>query len=69
MDNASYREQEQGVCPTCGADGKLKYGAMEQNIDEIVHPYKCSECGFEGREVYTVEFMEHRDSEDNELEE
>lgn len=58
----SYFDVEEGICPKCGFD-KLEYdGGEEWNKD-----YTCTNCGFEGTEVYELDrmdipkFQEHHD--------
>ena len=49
---------EQGICPKCGSKN-LDYGCSEPKDESIHYPYTCQDCGFDGEEVYSIEFAEH----------
>lgn len=48
---------EQGVCPKCLSE-ELNYAKVRVDTSElkIEYPFKCTNCGFEGLEVYHAEF-------------
>ena len=51
-------EEEEGVCPKCGGI-QLDYGAMDYNGESIYYPYSCPECGIEGKEWFSMTFVQH----------
>lgn len=58
---------EVGTCPMCLNSG-LNYTHYENDADgNLVYPYTCSICGFEGQELYSVAFIKHLDSEGEEI--
>ena len=59
--------QEVGTCPKCG-DQKLNYTHYENDQDgNLVYPYTCSGCGFDGQELYSVSFIKHLDEDGEEI--
>lgn len=53
------KSNSQGVCPICGSEGTLDYGAVEFEGDMCYFPWKCIECEHEGEEWYVMEFNGH----------
>lgn len=54
-----YEEKEVdgvGCCPFCGSEN-LEYGEVEFECDSLYYPFKCRDCGAEGREWHSVEPM------------
>lgn len=51
---------EAGHCPTCGS-WNIDYGSYEMGDDEVSYEVDCSNCGWSGKEVYELTFMEHVD--------
>lgn len=49
---------EQGKCPTCGS-GDLNYGVLEPVDEMIYYPFTCENCGEEGQEFYSMDFIGH----------
>ena len=56
---------KQGYCPKCNSDN-LNYETNVNDGDSLYYPYICENCGFEGREYYTLEFSCHWDMAKNE---
>ena len=54
----------EGTCPNCGAED-LNFEAAEIGDYEVWYPYECNNCGYEGREIYSIEFYAHSDDEGN----
>ena len=52
---------QQGKCPKC--DGyDLDYDTLELgDLQTVQYPYTCNECGFVGREQYSLAFIGHWD--------
>ena len=61
---------EQGNCPKCGSTN-LEYGDEIRDSgaisESIEYPYVCCGCSFEGREIYSISFCGHIDSETDEF--
>ena len=51
---------EAGKCPKCGKTN-LDYCDKDIGINTVVYPFTCPDCGFEGAEVYSVEFSHFGD--------
>ena len=51
----SFREN---TCPVCGEEGEFEYGALEVNDTGIYYPFKCTACGAEGKEHYSLNFIQ-----------
>ena len=47
---------KEGICPVCGDEDCLSYGAMEVLDEFVVYPYVCDKCGTEGKEYYIPTF-------------
>jgi len=48
----------QGVCPVCGSRD-LDYGRDYPESEEIYYEWQCPDCGSEGKEWYSLAFIEH----------
>ena len=53
-----WEETSQGECPNCGAHGVFDYGKFKFVDDMGFFPFRCRECGQEGREWYHLRFIE-----------
>lgn len=53
---------EPGVCPACKGMN-LDYGPVVIDGGSASYPWKCPDCGKTGREIYSLEFVEHEMSE------
>lgn len=51
-----YMEEEQGKCPFCESYN-IEYGAMELEDDTLYYPWKCEDCGCEGKDWYELKFI------------
>lgn len=50
---------ELGKCPDCGSE-RLVYGAIElDDTYTIYYPVKCKDCGYQGKEIYSLEFLKY----------
>lgn len=57
---ASLRHEaisDEGVCPMCGSF-KLNYGSAELHDNQVCYPYLCGSCGREGKEWYSMRYIE-----------
>lgn len=52
-------EHLQGVCPCCNSSLWDSYGEEVLDGENLYFSYKCPKCGFEGRENYYLEFVNH----------
>lgn len=50
------RKDEQGVCPNCGAVGRLHYTSEDREDQMIGIEWTCPDCGARGVEWYAVVF-------------
>lgn len=58
-------KNEMGYCPKC-KEQNLEYGAIELEGDYGAYfPYKCNNCGLEGEEWYSMEFVGHNIYDEN----
>ena len=46
-----------GDCPKCGGE-RLEYNDSEADCDWLSYPFICEDCGCEGKEVYSVTYIE-----------
>ena len=51
-------ENVQGWCPICKEEC-LDYGEVVFEGESCYFPWKCDECGLEGREWYSLSFVGH----------
>lgn len=51
------KKQQQGICPKCGAEIE-NYGESGPQDEMYYYEYVC-ECGLEGTEWYSLQFLEH----------
>lgn len=51
-------ENSIGVCANC-KEHNLDYGAIELEGENAYFPYKCNNCGLEGKEWYYMDFIGH----------
>jgi len=60
---------ESGKCPKCGSENLDYEGKMERGVsgNAVYYPFTCSDCGFEGREWYTLTFDGFTDDDGNEI--
>jgi len=59
--------KEAGVCPNCTSDN-LKYNKTDLDFDEAIrYFYTCTNCKFEGCEVFNLVFDAHYDEGGNKL--
>lgn len=49
---------EKGICPNC-KEHSLNYGAIELEGEAVYFPYECKDCGLQGEEWYSLEFLGH----------
>ena len=49
---------EENICPVCGGDD-LDFINKEADCAEGIYPWKCTDCGAEGEEHFTVTFDGH----------
>ena len=50
-----------GYCPRCHSESELVYGDPEmEGDDQMFFPFTCA-CGCEGKEWYTVAYIESTD--------
>lgn len=47
-----------GVCPNC-KESNLEYDSIRLEGEQCYFPYKCKNCGLEGEEWYSMEFIGH----------
>jgi len=45
-----------GVCPGCGEEHLAYDPVIGPENNQLLYPFKCSDCGWEGWEVYEVSF-------------
>lgn len=53
-----------GVCPNC-KENSLDYGSIQLEGECAFFPYKCENCGLEGEEWYSMEFIGHNVYDEN----
>ena len=53
-----------GVCPHC-KEQDLEYGSIQLEGENAYFPYKCNNCGLEGEEWYSMEFVGHNVYDEN----
>lgn len=51
-------EHEEGICPVCRAP-QIKYTDRGFGDTYVEYQWECKNCGSQGREIYTLDFMEH----------
>lgn len=51
-----------GNCPKCGSE-YLEYSAVIMEDEHAVYPFKCEDCGCEGKEWYLLQYIETTTSE------
>lgn len=49
---------EENICPVCGGED-LEFIYKEADNTEGIYPWKCTDCGAEGEEHFTVTFDGH----------
>lgn len=59
---------EEGICPQCKKKD-LSYKVLEHGMKdgEVYYPVECSNCGFIGREYYSLKFVTTIDDEGEEV--
>lgn len=62
MDN----EQTPEMCPKCGHI--VEYGSMVLEENQLYYPYKCPNCLDEGKEWYSINFIEIKSNGDKTIE-
>jgi hypothetical protein len=64
-----FKGNYEGECPFCESDN-LDYGEVEFSEHYCYFPWKCEDCGHEGKEYYDMEFVGHNvfNDEGNEIE-
>jgi len=60
---------QEGICPNCGMEGRLDYGATILDGHSLGYPVECPDCGFTGTEWYNLEFDYFTDGKGNILNE
>jgi len=53
-----WAEDDLGRCPKCEGND-LDYGAPDFDDGQVAFPYKCNNCGFEGKEWSVLTFSSH----------
>ena len=61
------KKQEQGKCPVCGTDN-LEYGSADFEDNVIMYPVTCLECSARFDECYSMNFIEHENIVEHEVE-
>jgi len=51
------KTDSEGTCPYCGSLN-LDYFNQEEHNGDIVHEFRCLDCGTTGSEWYSVEYAE-----------
>ena len=46
-----------GECPKCKGNS-LIYGSIEFEVEQVYYPFTCDVCFSEGKEWYTLEYVE-----------
>ena len=49
----------QGKCFKCDSE-ELEYGSVNVDGEELSYDYECKDCGYWGKEWYSVEYIETR---------
>ena len=47
----------QGICPKCGSE-ELSYDQPKGGDESMAYPFTCTDCGFSGKEWYSMEYIE-----------